>query len=219
MLGALAVTALDAALLALALGGIGPCLHHARALSLLGAWAVGGMVLALLRPVRTHEPIDSRAESPLTLLALFVIPLITPPIAAASERMGFGTLPGGTALRWAGVLISAAGLAIRVAAMATLGSRFSPRIAIQRQHPLETRGLYAWVRHPGYLGAWLTTLGAAMAFGSGPALALVALMWMILELRMGREEALLEQHFGDEYRRYRERSARFLPWRWPRSRP
>jgi len=54
--GALAVTALDALLLLAALGGMRALLGHTRALALLAVWAVGGIVLALLRPVRCTSP-------------------------------------------------------------------------------------------------------------------------------------------------------------------
>ncbi len=205
------MTALDATLLAFALGGLAALLHHPRALTLLVAWGVGGIVLALLRPVRSHEPIESRADPSLVMLALFFIPLLTPPISAWGERTGLWILPGKALVGWIGVVLSAAGFAIRTAAMARLGSRFSPLVTIQKQHSLEMRGLYARIRHPGYLGAWVTTLGAALAFGSGVGLPLVAIMLVVLGARMDREEQLLERHFGDEYRRYRERTGRFLP--------
>src|SRR5262245_31949437 len=177
---ALLVTALDALLLALALGGLAALAAHPRALTLLALWAIGGVTLALLRPVRGHEAVAVERDGPFVLLLLFLIPLLTPPLAALSERLGVGPLPGGGALRWTGVALSGAGLAVRIAAMAQLGSRFSPLVAVQREHALETRGLYARIRHPGYLGAWLASLGGALAFGSAPALPLVAVMGLLL---------------------------------------
>jgi len=208
---ALTVTALDAALLAFALGGIAALLAHHRALALLALWAVGGVTLALLRPVRGHHAVEVERESPFVMLALFLIPLATPPAAALGERLALWALPGGALLRWAGVALSGAGLALRIAAMAQLGPRFSPRVALQRQHALETRGLYARIRHPGYAGAWLAALGGALAFGSALALPLVAAMGLLLWDRAAREESMLERHFGDEYRSYRGRTGRFVP--------
>jgi protein-S-isoprenylcysteine O-methyltransferase Ste14 len=82
---------------------------------------------------------------------------------------------------------------------------------MQREHALETRGLYARLRHPGYLGALLASLGGALAFGSAPALPLVAVMSLLLWQRAKREESMLERHFGAEYVRYRSRTGRFLP--------
>jgi protein-S-isoprenylcysteine O-methyltransferase Ste14 len=210
-LGALAVTALDGLLLAFALGGLGALIAHRRALALLAIWGVGGIALAWLRPVRTHDPIELRRDPPYTMPLLFLIPLITPPLSALGERREMGLLPGGEALRWAGVALTMIGFTIRIAAIARLGSRFSPFVAVQRSHVLETRGVYAHVRHPGYLGAWLVTLGAALAFGSAVALPLVLVMLLILESRAQREDEVLERHFGDEFRRYRAHTGRFFP--------
>ena len=208
---ALLATALDAALLALALGGFGALLAHARALALLGVYGVGAVTLALLRPVRGQDTVAVAPDPPLTMLALGVIPLLTPPIAALGERLGWWPLPGGAALRWGGVALAAAGLALRIAAMARLRDRFSPRLAVQRTHALETGGPYGLVRHPGYLGTLLAALGAVLTFGSGAGLVPAALLALLLAARVRREEALLEERFGEEWRRYRERTGAFLP--------
>jgi len=209
-LAALAVTALDALWLALALGGFGALLAHPRALALLGVWAIGGVTLALLRPVRAQDVIEQRTD-PWLMLWLLLLPLATPPLAAWGERAGWWPLPGGEPLRWLGVAVSGLGLGIRVAAMARLGNRFSPTVALQREHALETRGLYAWVRHPGYSGAWLAAAGGALAFGSALGLVPCAAFAALLALRARREEALLERHFGDAYRAYRARTGAFWP--------
>ena len=84
---------------------------------------------------------------------------------------------------------------------------------MQRVHDLETSGLYGSVRHPGYLGACLASLGGVLAFGGGLGLPLVAAMCLLLWNRAAREESLLERHFGDRYRDYRARTGRFVPIR------
>lgn len=213
---ALGVTGLDAVLLALALGGWSALGSHPRALTLLGCWAVSGVVLAALRPPRNREAVAEAPEGRLLLVSLGLIPLAIPPLAAWSERVGWGPLPGGSVLRWSGVGLAALGLALRVVAMRQLGARFSPFLSVQPGHVLETRGLYARVRHPGYLGAWLAALGGALAFGSGPVLAPVLLFGALIAARARREEALLERHFGDDWRAHRARTGAFLPrprWR------
>jgi protein-S-isoprenylcysteine O-methyltransferase Ste14 len=208
---ALLVTALDAALLAIALAGMAPLLAHPRALTLLAVWAIAAVTLAVMRPARGPAAATVERESPLVLPALFLIPLVTAPLAAFCERLALWQLPGGVALRWSGVALAAVGLTVRIVAMAQLGRRFSPLVALQHEHALETHGLYARIRHPGYLGAWLAALGGALAFGGGLSLPLVVVMGLLLWTRAGREEAMLERRFGEDYRRYRERSGRFLP--------
>lgn len=208
---ALAVTAVDAALLALALGGVGALLHHARARALIVLWGAGAVVLGLLRPVRAQDVVErAPAQVPL-LIALLFVPLLTPALSALGERFGWVPLPGGEPLRWSGVALVAIGLAIRTLAMVQLGSRFSPQIALQRGHTLETRGLYARIRHPGYLGSALAALGAALAFGSAVGLVGVALMGVALHLRMVQEEEMLARRFARDYAEYRARTGRLLP--------
>ena len=204
------VLALDLILLALGVGGITRLLHHARALALFATWLIAYPTLAVLRPVRSHDPVAGRSD-PGVLLALFVIPLVTPPLAALAERAGLAPLPGGALTRWGGVALSALGLALRIAAMVRLGSRFSPVAALQRGHTLETRGIYGVVRHPGYLGAWLCDLGIVLAFGSAPALLLPLAMAIAIALRVRGEERLLAGQFGDAYRAYRARVGGFVP--------
>src|SRR5262245_14054740 len=208
---ALLVSAIDALILALVLGGAGALLHHPRAVALVMIWTLGGVLLALARPVRDQNVVERASESPAVLILLLVIPLAVAPVAAASEVAGLWMLPGGEGLKWLGVALSSLGLGLRIAAMRQLGSRFSPRLAVQRDHALETGGLYALVRHPGYLGAWLVSLGGALAFGGGLGLPLVLVMGLVLHNRSRREDRLLEERFGDGFRAYRERTGRFLP--------
>jgi protein-S-isoprenylcysteine O-methyltransferase Ste14 len=207
----LLVSALDGVLLALALGGLAPLLSHSRALALLASWTVAGLVLALLKPVRSQEIIATTRETAWVLLALGLLPFATPPLAALGERFGVWLLPGGAGLRWLGVGAATLGLVIRIAAMTQLGSRFSPLVAVQREHPLETRGLYRRIRHPGYLGSFLAALGSVLAFGSGLGFVPLALFGALLTGRARREEALMEQHFGQAWRDYRKKTGAFLP--------
>jgi protein-S-isoprenylcysteine O-methyltransferase Ste14 len=79
------------------------------------------------------------------------------------------------------------------------------------QGALVTRGLYAWVRHPQYSGLFLITIGLLIQWPT----IITALTWPILivmYVRLARrEEAEMEQQFGDAYRAYRERVPRFIP--------
>lgn len=211
---ALAVTAVDAALMAAALGGPGALISHPRALALLALWAASSLLLGFLRPVGAQDVNESEREPAAIRLALLLIPLLIPALSALTERFAWWPLPGGVALRWGGVALAGLGLTLRIAAMTRLGSRFSPRVALQRDHSLETSGLYARMRHPGYFGALIANLGAALAFGSAAGVIAVLLLSLVVRSRIAREETLLERRFGDEYRRYRARTGAL----WPRVR-
>src|SRR5262245_16807364 len=211
VLRALIVTvALEGALLAWGLGGFAAIVRHPLALALLAIWGVAGVTLSVTRPVRGQDIVTSEKD-PLAMLALALLPLATPGVAAWGGRLHVWPLPAPELLGWAGVALSAIGLWIRVGAMRQLGVRFSPFLAVQREHALETRGWYARVRHPGYLGAILASWGAAIAFGSALAIPLALAMTLFLADRVRREEKLLEQHFGDDWRAYARRTGALLP--------
>ena len=208
--GVLAVFVLDAALLALGFGGVAPMVRDPRALALLALWSATNLVLAAWRPVHGQDVTESDRD-PLAMVTLLAIPLVTPAVSALGARAALWTLPRANTLSWAGVGLVAAGLAVRAAAMRQLGRRFAPVPALQRGHALETRGLYAFVRHPGYLGALLACLGASVAFGSALALPLPALMLAAQLARVRREEALLARHFGAQWTAYAARTGALLP--------
>jgi protein-S-isoprenylcysteine O-methyltransferase Ste14 len=184
---------------------------HPHAVALLIVWGIAGVTLALLHPVRGQDAVAQERDPAWRLLLLFLLPLLIPPVAAYGEHQGLLPLPGGAAVRWTGVALAAAGLALRIVAMATLGERFAPIPAVQRHHPVEQRGVYRWIRHPGYLGAWVAALGALLAFANNLALPLLILFAALLAARARGEEALLERHLGEAWRAYRARTGAFLP--------
>jgi protein-S-isoprenylcysteine O-methyltransferase Ste14 len=202
--------ALDAALLALAFGGSRAMLRDPRALALLGIWCAGNIVLAVVRPVRGQDVVRSERDVG-HLVVLALVPLVAPAVGAWAAHRGWATVPWARAVSWIAVGVTAAGLALRVASMRRLGARFSPLVAVQRVHPLETGGPYAWVRHPGYLGALLACLGGSLAFGSAFALPLVALMLGVQWSRIRHEEAVLAGHFGPAWTAYAARTGALLP--------
>jgi len=76
---------------------------------------------------------------------------------------------------------------------------------------LITDGIYAYVRHPQYLGFLLLTLGMLVQWVTF----LTALMWPILAVlyyRLAKEEEKeLEKKFGKEYLEYKRKVPMFIP--------
>jgi len=210
VLRALIALAFEALLLAWGLGGFSALVASPRALALLAIWGVVGVALTVTRPVRGQDIVTAEKD-PLAMVALALLPLSIPGVAAWGGRLDVWPLPAPELLGWIGVALSALGLGLRVAAMRQLGPRFSPLLAVQREHALETTGWYARVRHPGYLGSMLASWGAAITFGSAMALPLALVMLLFQLDRIRREERLLEQRFGDEWRAYAARTGALLP--------
>src|SRR5215475_14029483 len=70
---------------------------------------------------------------------------------AYTDRKELWTIDG-DAIRWLGVVLFAAGGALRLWPVFILGHRFSGLVAIQPAHALVTDGVYSAIRHPSYLG-------------------------------------------------------------------
>jgi len=79
------------------------------------------------------------------------------------------------------------------------------------QQELVTTGLYAYVRHPQYLGFLTLTLGMIVQWTTLPTL----LMWPLLVALYYRlakqEEKEMEAKFGEKYREYKDRVSMLIP--------
>src|SRR5215471_2311886 len=144
------------------------------------------------------------------LAAFGVIGLLLAYLPAYTDRTDVWTIDG-DAIRWLGVVLFAAGGALRIWPVFVLGNRFSGLAAIQPGHTLVTSGIYGVIRHPSYLGLLITSLGWSLAFRSGVGVLLTVLLIPPLLARINAEENLLHSEFGDNYNAYRSRTWRLIP--------
>jgi len=144
------------------------------------------------------------------LAAFAVIGLLNGYLPALTDRLDFWTF-GGDGVRWPGVVLFAAGGAVRLWPVFVLGRRFSGLVAIQPGHTLVTTGIYSIIRHPSYLGLLVSSLGWGLAFRSGVGVLLAVLTLVPVVGRIRAEEVLLRSQFGAEYDAYRSRTSRLIP--------
>jgi protein-S-isoprenylcysteine O-methyltransferase Ste14 len=84
-------------------------------------------------------------------------------------------------------------------------------ISLAPQKKLITSGPFRFSRNPLYLGGNVFIfLGAALLFGSPTGLFLTAVNILLVNLWIRREEKQLEQYFGEEWVRYKNRVRRWL---------
>ena len=103
----------------------------------------------------------------------------------------------------AGIILAAISFPLWIAARMQLGSAFSVMPQARR---LVTSGLYARIRHPVYVFGTIASLSALLALQIWRLVAIGVALLPITLLRARREQQVLEAAFGDEYRRYRERT-------------
>lgn len=113
---------------------------------------------------------------------------------------------------WLGAAVFAAALWLFHRTHKDLGRNWSVTLEVRDRHTLVTNGVYSRVRHPMYLAFWLWAVAQALLLSNwiaGPA-GLIGFGTLFF-LRVGREEALMIETFGDEYCRYMARTSRILP--------
>ncbi len=100
--------------------------------------------------------------------------------------------------------MAVAGFALWLTARVQLGSSFSVRARARR---LVTRGLYSKFRNPIYLFGGVAYAGLFIAWGKVIPLVCFVLIYPAYQtLRLRKEQRVLEQAFGEEYRRYKART-------------
>ncbi len=132
----------------------------------------------------------------------------------AARRTGIGrmSLPA-SVLDPLALSLLLCGLAIRWAAILTLGRYFTVNVAIARDHRIVQAGLYRFVRHPSYSGLLLAFVGMGLSFHSWLSLGILVLpIAAALARRIGVEEQALRAAFGGEYEAYAARTWRLIPW-------
>jgi len=94
-----------------------------------------------------------------------------------------------------------------------LGRFGGPKIVVEEDHKLITKGIYNYIRHPMYLGYLVLFSGFCLSFRSYIITVLIASgLFEVFRRRMNLEERLLEREFGEEYRSYMGRTKRLIPF-------
>ena len=190
-------------------------IHTPQAVFLVGLVSYVAIRTVYRRRVAGSEgAVDRSSASDRLLVALVflgqtIVPalyLFTPWLNGANHE-----LP--RALAWLGAVITAAGLWVFWRSHADLGTNWSLSLAVRSDHRLVTRGVYRIVRHPMYSSFLLFAVGQALLLPNWLAglAALIAVALMCI-FRVPREEAMMCEHFGQEYREYMRRTGSVVPW-------
>ena len=139
------------------------------------------------------------------LLAWLVLYAINPP------WMEVLSVPFPGWLRWVGFALGVVTVIFWTWTQVTLDTQWSAQLQLTKDHHLITTGPYARIRHPLYAGifgwcAALSLLTANWIFVAACVLSIFGLLW-----RIPKEEQMMLEAFGDEYKNYMHRTGRFFP--------
>ncbi|KAH0833862.1 hypothetical protein J3R83DRAFT_11029 [Lanmaoa asiatica] len=177
-------------------------------------------------------PILHRLSASLPCIAeLAVVLAVNYPSTFSSKVLSWlvlsGKLPTSNVNRcfFVGGVIAAIGGLGRLWCFRAMGRHFTHQLAVRKDHRLVTTGPYAIIRHPGYLFGQLSALGMSLMIASPGSFTLRCgwlettlgrfvigvwamqnvLGWVLSYARCQSEDALLREHFREEWDGYSQR--------------
>jgi protein-S-isoprenylcysteine O-methyltransferase Ste14 len=194
---------------------------------MIGLLAVAGKVVWALGIVAWYViryPFERKAKR---LRVVGSVRSVSERIGLVAATAGLGVIPAFYVItgapRWAnyppsawavvvGTMIYAGALWLFRRAHKDLGKNWSITLEIRDQHRVVSNGVYAVVRHPMYSAFWLMGLGQAFLLPNWIAgLAGLVGTAVLFFLRVEKEERMMLDTFGEEYRAYMGRTKRVIP--------
>jgi protein-S-isoprenylcysteine O-methyltransferase Ste14 len=146
------------------------------------------------------------------LAAMFPPTLLLPLVYLFTPLLRFADYRLPAFVPWFGAAIMASSLWLFWRSHADLGQNWSVSLELRVGHELVTRGVYRFIRHPMYASIWLWAFAQGMLlqnwFAGWSLLPVFAAMYF---LRTPREEQLMCESFGEEYRQYMRQTGRLFP--------
>lgn len=138
---------------------------------------------------------------------------IIPVVAATTRLLRGADLTFRPWLASIGAAVFALALWIFWSAHHELGRNFSPTLVVREQHTLVTGGIYGYMRHPMYTAFWLWVIAQALLLQNWVVAIGGVVGWGILFFgRIGQEEAMMRETFGEQYDAFARRTKRLVPW-------
>jgi protein-S-isoprenylcysteine O-methyltransferase Ste14 len=160
---------------------------------------------------RTKKTTASKRGDKGSLLILWLSVMIPLTAGFFIINYGIGNFTG-IYYFYAGIIIFAAGMIIRWTAILQLKKSFTVDVSVNKEQLLKTDGLYKRIRHPSYLGLILILAGLSVSMCNYISfLVIVIPIFFSVLYRIGVEEKLLSEEFGDTYERYKADTKKIIP--------
>jgi protein-S-isoprenylcysteine O-methyltransferase Ste14 len=166
-----------------------------------------------IRAEKAKVSASRRGPLEIALMALVTLGyLALPLLAIATPFLSFADYSLGPGAFAAGAACAVLGLWLCYRSHTDLGDNWSVTLELKESHQLVTTGVYQRVRHPMYTALLLTAVAQALILPNwlaGPAY-LVSFA-LLVALRLGPEERMMRDQFGQAYEEYARRTKRLVP--------
>lgn len=165
------------------------------------------------RSRRTPVARSARGRLETVLLTISLTGLgIVPFVYVAIGFPAFADYAFRPTLAWLGLVFAIASLVMFRLTHRALGRNWSISLELRQNHRLITEGVYRHMRHPMYTAFWLWAVAQALLLPNWFAgLAGIVGFGALFFGRIAREERMMMESFGDEYRAYMQRTYRIIP--------
>ena len=181
---------------------------------------IGVIVYVWIRGVfggrtKRNQKVLSRVDTrDRTLLALVVVGnIILPALYLLTPWLAFADYHLPAFIPWCGAVTMVIALWLFWRAHVDLGLNWSITLEMRKGHELIVHGVYRRIRHPMYAAIFLFAVDQALLLQNWLAgwagFVTVAILYLV---RTPREERMMCEFFGDQYRDYMQRTGRL----WPR---
>ncbi len=188
--------------------------HPWNVVFLLGFAVYIGIRHVFERRTRGNKKKSSRFDGlEKALLGVVVLgSLVAPMLYLLTPLLSFADYDLPSVIPWCGTAVMLTALWLFWRSHSDLGRNWSVSLEIREEHELITGGVYRAIRHPMYASIWLWSLSQAMLLenwlAGGSALLTFAPLYFS---RAPREESMMCEFFGEEYRAYMRRTGRIFP--------
>ncbi len=183
-------------------------------LSLLTMWAARLYFHRKAGTSRERTSVETEGRLIITVRLIGAVIMFAYPLAYVinPDWLAWSFFPRSAALGWLGAVLTVLGVIGLSWVTASLDTNFHTSLVVRDEHTLITSGLYRWIRHPMYTVILVMFVGWLLLIGSWfVGVATVVFVAVIMLMRTRREEAMMIERFGDEYRAYMGQTGRFLP--------
>ncbi len=180
---------------------------------------VGFVVGSVIRKVYTFRCRGSKATKKrkslvdIILIIAAGVGLAAPLFYLFSPWLDFANYDLSGWLGCVGTVVFAMALFLLWRSHADLGRNWSATLQIRQEHSLITDGIYRHIRHPMYAAHLLWAIAQGLLLENWLAgWAFLVIFVPFYLLRVPKEEKLMLEQFGQEYRKYISRTGRMIPY-------